>query len=375
MLQSALFSPKEQHINPLDFTRRSFCLLKRNAVHATKNYWPFTCRSAISAIILRANQPFMVWTDHKPLCGALSSSAERSPRQTRHLSYISEFTTDIRHVPGPQNVVADLLSRPPLPQVPAPGASYAQVAAAASPVHLRQHGLTSNVDLRCLARHQFRDKAEFQPLRGSGSDLRLKLVDIPSLPAARILCDVSQAQPRHLVPHSWTKKIFDPFHGLSHGGGRASLRDIKPRFVWPGMSSDILRWARECPDCAASKISRHVHFPLTRRPVASLRFGSIHVDLVGPLPESEGMRCWHRRPMLPCRRRPLAQCHRRLLQRLLPLLCYWQPLPFPRRWIPLPGPCRRAMAVALVHLTGYTFELRRDRNSLISLSKSPPTAL
>ena len=33
---------------------------------------------------------FVVHTDHKPLCGALSSLADRSPRQTRHLSYIAE---------------------------------------------------------------------------------------------------------------------------------------------------------------------------------------------------------------------------------------------------------------------------------------------
>ena len=34
---------------------------------------------------------FKIWTDHKPLCGAFASSAERSPRQTRHLSFIAEF--------------------------------------------------------------------------------------------------------------------------------------------------------------------------------------------------------------------------------------------------------------------------------------------
>ena len=55
-------------------------------------------------------RPFAVWTDHKPLCGALSSSAEKSPRQTRHLYYISEFSSDIRHVSGEANVVADALS-------------------------------------------------------------------------------------------------------------------------------------------------------------------------------------------------------------------------------------------------------------------------
>ena len=150
--------------------------------------------------------------------------------------------------------------------------------------------MASDVDLRGLASHQFRDRAEFQPLRGPQSGLRLQLVDLPGLPAAKILCDISQSQPRPLVPRSWTRKIFNHFHSISHGGGRATLRDIKPRFVWKSMSSDILRWSRECPDCAASKVSRHVHSPLVRRPESNLRFGSIHVDLVGPLPESEGMR-------------------------------------------------------------------------------------
>jgi hypothetical protein len=37
----------------------------------------------------------------------------QSARQQRHLAYISEFTTDLRHTPGSENVVADALSRPP----------------------------------------------------------------------------------------------------------------------------------------------------------------------------------------------------------------------------------------------------------------------
>ena len=36
---------------------------------------------------------------------------ERSPRQTRHLSFIAEFSTDIRHIQGVKNEVADALSR------------------------------------------------------------------------------------------------------------------------------------------------------------------------------------------------------------------------------------------------------------------------
>jgi hypothetical protein len=34
-------------------------------------------------------------------------------RQTRQLSYVAEYTSDIRHIAGAANVVADTLSRPP----------------------------------------------------------------------------------------------------------------------------------------------------------------------------------------------------------------------------------------------------------------------
>ena len=55
---------------------------------------------------------FTVYTDHKLLCFSLSTAGHRhSPRELRHLSFISELTSDIRHVSGVDNVVADTLSR------------------------------------------------------------------------------------------------------------------------------------------------------------------------------------------------------------------------------------------------------------------------
>ena len=55
---------------------------------------------------------FTVFTDHKPLTLVMPTTTARTPRQEQHLSYISEFTTDIQNVKGDQNVVADHLSRP-----------------------------------------------------------------------------------------------------------------------------------------------------------------------------------------------------------------------------------------------------------------------
>ena len=53
---------------------------------------------------------------------------------------------------------------------------------------------------------------------------------------------------------------------------------------------DVLRLARECLACTASKTTRHILSPLVHRPVPGARFSSLHSDLVGPLPPSEGFR-------------------------------------------------------------------------------------
>ena len=55
---------------------------------------------------------FTIYTDHKPLTFAFSQKSDRvSPRQQRHLEYISQFSTDIRHISGSENLIADTLSR------------------------------------------------------------------------------------------------------------------------------------------------------------------------------------------------------------------------------------------------------------------------
>ena len=61
---------------------------------------------------LLEGREFAAFVDHKPLTFCMSKVAEPwSARQQRQLAYISEYTTDIRHIAGKSNVVADCLSR------------------------------------------------------------------------------------------------------------------------------------------------------------------------------------------------------------------------------------------------------------------------
>ena len=55
---------------------------------------------------------FHIFTDHKPLIYAFRQKLDKSaPCQIRQLDFISQYTTDIRHISGTENITADLLSR------------------------------------------------------------------------------------------------------------------------------------------------------------------------------------------------------------------------------------------------------------------------
>jgi hypothetical protein len=55
---------------------------------------------------------FSIFTDHKPLTFDFHQKRDKcSPRQFNHIDFISQFTTDIRHISGQDNIVAYALSR------------------------------------------------------------------------------------------------------------------------------------------------------------------------------------------------------------------------------------------------------------------------
>ena len=61
---------------------------------------------------------FTIPTDHKPLTIMFTSDMkDATPRQARLMNYISNYTSDIQHIQGDQNVVARCLSRPLQPCV------------------------------------------------------------------------------------------------------------------------------------------------------------------------------------------------------------------------------------------------------------------
>ena len=77
-------------------------------------------------------------------------------------------------------------------------------------------------------------------------------------------------------------------HNISHPGLCASRRLISRSFVWKGLSKDVNLWSQSCLNCQQSKAQTHRKSPIQHIPVPWRRFSHIHIDLVGPLPQSCG---------------------------------------------------------------------------------------
>ncbi|GBM86280.1 Transposon Tf2-8 polyprotein [Araneus ventricosus] len=211
---------------------------------------------------LLEGQNFIIFTDHRPLTFAFTKKSDSSsPRQLRYLDFISQFSTDIRHVTGSKNVVADTLSR-------------------ISDVHLPK------VDFSAMANAQASD----EELHGllSKNELSLLLKPLSTDPtSSKLYCDIRNDIVRPYVPASFRKTVFQSLHNLSHPGIRATKSLIGQRFVWPSMQKDISNWTRSCLDCQRSKVIRHTSSPLQSFHLPSARFDHVHLDLIGPLPPSD----------------------------------------------------------------------------------------
>lgn len=252
----------EEGVQPLGFFSKK--LTTNEAIGDTYNRELLAVYSAIRHFqSILEGRDFVIYTDHKPLVNAFNQKPEKvSETVLRRLSYISQFSTDIRHISGKHNDVADCLSR------------------------INSISVEGEVDLVKLADSQ-RNDDELKRFvgNGEGNSLSLKLIKLPTF-KERIYCDVSNDMVRPYIPKPFRKGIIKNLHGISHPGIRSTIRLIAQRYVWPGMKRDINNSVRCCLQCQKTKVYRHNKAPLHPFLVPNDRFAHINIDLIGPLPPS-----------------------------------------------------------------------------------------
>src|SRR5699024_10944589 len=118
---------------------------------------------------------------------------------------VAQFTTDIRHIKGEKNIVADTLSRSNI----------------------------ESISVEDLVNAQKRDH-ELSLLQNSTN-----LKPVTMTPGLQLICETSHAKNRPYVPAELRRAIFEHYHCLSHPAYRGTKRLIAPRYFWPSMAQDI----------------------------------------------------------------------------------------------------------------------------------------
>ncbi|XP_055308134.1 uncharacterized protein LOC129572210 [Sitodiplosis mosellana] len=177
-----------------------------------------------------------IMTDHKPITFAFLQNPEKaSPRQLNHLDFIGQYTTDIRYIPGKDNIVADLLSR-------------IESVSNCEPINYEE-----------LAENQKIDQELNDFLKNNTSTLQLKLINIPNS-AKAIVCDVSTKHVRPFITKDFRKQVFNSVHNLAHPSKKSTIKLISERFVWPNMKKDVTEMVKTSPGRFYSLINGWITF-------------------------------------------------------------------------------------------------------------------
>lgn len=208
---------------------------------------------------------FLTYSDHKPLSHALDRNSTRSSkRQAERLTYISQFDTEIVHIPGTDNSVGDALSR------------------------ICTINSSPAIDLKWIAELQAADSGLQAILSGAKSSaLQLSKVVMKD-PDLEVWCDRSSGRLRPFVPAAAQSAVVAKLHNQSHPGARATSQLVGSRFVWPHLDKVCRSFARHCVVCQKNKVHRHNRAALAQFETPDARFEHIHMDIVGPLPAVDG---------------------------------------------------------------------------------------
>ena len=278
---------------------------------------------------LESRDDTTVYTDHQPIIGALKQPLQPNDRQARWIQRITAFRPTVKYVPGKDNNVADLLSRPPAGDVvrlsPTPGAE--ELAKPQSEPHDPALDVIFYVDERDVNTQQysvsqpghsdllqqFQDAAKECGFYASVCQARasrdpnpavlneqfrgVKFADIHIDEETRLLYrvrgDINGVHHRqYIVPAcpDLRARLLDEHHAARFGGGHLGrekvLKRLEHTFWWPGMRTDVETYIAKCPVCQTVKPSNQ------RRPgllkpfrVDDLRpMSNITMDFVGPLP-------------------------------------------------------------------------------------------
>ena len=104
-----------------------------------------------------------------------------------------------------------------------------------------------------------------------------------------------------MVPVELRELVMQTFHASGHPNYKETSRRISEFYYWPKLKTNVEKYVKSCHPCQSTTPNR-IKPPLGAFPLPDKRFQDLHLEVVGPLPESRGFKYI---PSILCR----SSCH------------------------------------------------------------------
>lgn len=229
-----------------------------------------------------------VRTDHQPLKWLMSLKSPTG-RLARWALALQPYSLQIDYTPGRTNFIADMLSRPLVPEEMEANLVVVDLPHDNAP-NIREKQLDDpEVEkiIRCFENPQ-PEAVDFKRWTERGYFMHDGVL-------YRFNPDEDEEEPQLVVPKSEITRILMEYHDSplsGHCGVERTLQRIAKRYYWPGMKKSIANHVHKCLECQRYKPTNQKSAGLYQTPVQSQRFEVLSMDLFGPLPETSDGYKW-----------------------------------------------------------------------------------
>ena len=95
-----------------------------------------------------------------------------------------------------------------------------------------------------------------------------------------------------VIPEDMRLAVLKLFHDIpmaGHAGAQRMLSTMLPKVYWKSMAADVQKFTASCHICLkAKKMNTTNNLPMTKHDLPSYPFQFIHIDAIGPLPQTPG---------------------------------------------------------------------------------------